>query len=355
MMAPPAIALGVKLKVLAASMDESAAQVIPEVTIGDYRDLATVREFAKDCEVITFDHEQVPTGLIRTLEAEGVQIQPSADALIHAQDKSYLRKVLEPSLSPRWAIASSAKDVQGFGVPLIVKAIRGGYDGRGVWHCLTHDEATQVVAQLGSALLEEVVAFEREVAVLVARSPHGQAAVWAVTETVQEDGMCNETITPAPNLTTELCGRAQQIALEIAGLVNLVGVMAVEMFVIGDQILVNELAMRPHNSGHWTIDGSITSQFEQHLRAILDLPLGATDLLAPFAVMANVVGTEKTDLYRPYLHVFARDPGIKVHQYGKSVTPGRKLGHVTVIGSNVSDLRRRATHAADYISGVIDE
>jgi 5-(carboxyamino)imidazole ribonucleotide synthase len=355
MMAPPAIALGVKLKVLATSMDESAAQVIPWVTIGDYRNLATVREFAKDCEVITFDHEHVPTGLIRTLEAEGVRIRPSADALIHAQDKSYLREALAPYLSPRWAIANSAKDVHDFGTPMIVKAIRGGYDGRGVWHCTTNDEAAQVVAQLGSALLEEVVAFDCEVAVLVARSPHGQAAVWAVTETVQKAGMCNETIAPAPNLTSELCGRAQQIALEIAGLVNLVGVMAVEMFVIGDRVLVNELAMRPHNSGHWTIDGSVTSQFEQHLRAILDLPLGATDLLAPFAVMANIVGTEKSDLYRPYLHVFARDPGVKVHQYRKSVTPGRKLGHVTVIGSNASDLRQRAAHAADYISGVIDE
>lgn len=355
MMAGPAIELGVKLKVLAVSMEEPAAQVIPAVTIGDYRDLATVREFAKDCDVITFDHEHVPTGLIRTLEAEGVRIQPSADALIHAQDKSYLRKTLEQSLSPRWAIATSGKDVHDFGTPLIVKAIRGGYDGRGVWLCPTEGEAAQVVAQLGSALLEEVVAFESEVAVLVARSPHGQACVWAVTETVQKNGMCNETITPAPNLKPELSGRIQQIALEIANLVNLVGVMAVEMFVKGEQILVNELAMRPHNSGHWTIDGSITSQFEQHLRAILDLPLGATDLLAPFAVMANVLGGEKTDLFRPYLHVFARDPEIKVHLYGKSVTPGRKLGHVTVIGIDAADLRQRAAHAADYISGVIDE
>ena len=355
MMASPAIALGVNLKVLANSMDESAAQVIPEVFLGDYQDLATVREFTKSCDVITFDHEHVPTGLIRTLEAENVRMRPSADALIHAQDKSYLRKALEPSLSPRWAIAASAQEVRDFGAPLIVKTIRGGYDGRGVWNCVSVEEAVELVSQLGSVLLEEVVAFECEVSVLVARSPHGQAAVWAVTETVQEGGMCNETITPAPNVTAELCGRAQQIALKIAGLVNLVGVMAVEMFVVGDRVLVNELAMRPHNSGHWTIDGSITSQFEQHLRAILDLPLGATDLLAPFAVMANVIGTEKTDLYRPYLHVFARDPGVKVHQYGKSVRPGRKLGHVTVIGSNASDLRQRAAHAADYISGVIDE
>jgi len=355
MMAAPALALGVNLKVLADAPDDSAAQVITDVTVGDYRDLATVRDFAKSCDVITFDHEHVPTGLIRILESEGVQIRPSADALVHAQDKAYLRSAIDPALSPRWRVASAEDEVRAFGAPVMVKAIRGGYDGRGVWQCDSVEEAIGAVTRLGSALLEEVVNFDYEVSVLVARSPHGQAAAWPVTQTIQQRGMCNETITPAPDISTELSGRAHEIALEIAGLVNLVGVMAVEMFVLGDRVLVNELAMRPHNSGHWTIDGSRTSQFEQHLRAILDLPLGATTMLAPVAVMANVVGTDKNDLYRPYLHVFARDPEVKVHYYGKAARPGRKLGHVTVIGSSASDLRQRAAHAADYISGVIDE
>jgi 5-(carboxyamino)imidazole ribonucleotide synthase len=295
MMAAPAIALGVRLKVLAQSKDDPAAQVIPDVTVGDYQDLATVRAFVRDCDVITFDHVDVPIGLLRTLEAEGVRLSPSTKSIIAGRDS----------------------------------------------------------AMIGSALLEDAVGCE--VALHVARSPHGQAAVWAVTELVTEDGMRKETITPARNLANGVCAQAQRVALEIAGLVTLVGVMTVEMFIVGEQVLIKGLAMGPQNSGYWSIDGSITSVFEQHLRAILDLPLGSTELLAPFAVSADVVGTDKADLYRAYLHVFARDPGVKVHQYREIFRPGRNLGHVTVIGSNASDLRQRAAHAADYISGVIDE
>ena len=296
-MAAPAIALGVKLKVLAASMNESASGVIPDVRIGDYRDLATVREFAEGCDLITFDFAELPIALIRTLlasgVASGVRIQPSADAVANALERSHL--------------------------------------------------------------LENDGTRGRQIAVLVARSPHGQSAVWSLTELVEKDGIRLETITPAPNLTSQIVANAQRIALEMAGAINLVGVMAVEMFLNGDQLLVNKLAMGPHKSGLWTIDGSTTSQFEQHLRAILDLPLGTTDPLAAMAVTVKMFGTDKTDLYRPYLHVFARDPGVKVHQYGQEVRLGSELGHVTVIGSYASDLRQRAAHAADYISGVIDE
>ena len=296
-MAAPAIALGVKLKVLATSMNESASGVIPDVRIGDYRDLATVREFAEGCDLITFDFAELPIALIRTLlasgVASGVRIQPSADAVANALERSNLPE---------------------------------NHGTRG-----------------------------RQIAVLVARSPHGQAAVWSLTELVEKDGIRLETITPAPNLTSQIVANAQRIALEMAGVINLVGVMAVEMFLNGDQLLVNKLAMGPHKSGLWTIDGSTTSQFEQHLRAILDLPLGTTDPLAAMAVTVKMFGTDKTDLYRPYLHVFARDPGVKVHQYGQEVRLGSELGHVTVIGSYASDLRQRAAHAADYISGVIDE
>ena len=296
-MAAPAIALGVKLKVLAASMNESASGVIPDVRIGDYRDLATVREFAEGCDLITFDFSELPIALIRTLLASGVaagvRIQPSADAVANALERSHLLK----------------------------------------------DDGTR----------------GRQIAVLVARSPHGQAAVWSLTELVEKDGIRLETITPAPNLTSQIVANAQRIALEMAGAINLVGVMAVEMFLNEDQLLVNKLALGPHKSGLWTIDGSTTSQFEQHLRAILDLPLGTTDPLAAMAVTVKMFGTDKTDLYRPYLHVFARDPGVKVHQYGQEVRLGSELGHVTIIGSYASDLRQRAAHAADYISGVIDE
>ena len=304
-MAAPAIALGVKLKVLADSVNESASGVIPDVRIGDYRDLATVREFAEGCDLITFDIAEVPIALIRTLLASGlasgpasrlasdIRVQPSADVLANALERS--------------------------------------------------------------PFLENDGTRGRQIAVLVARSPHGQAAVWSLTELVEKDGIRLETITPAPNLTSEIVANAQRIALEMAGVINLVGVMAVEMFLNEDQLLVNKLAMGPHKSGLWTIEGSTTSQFEQHLRAILDLPLGSTDPLAAMAVTVKMFGTDKTDLYRPYLHVFARDPGVKVHQYGQEVRLGSELGHVTVIGSYASDLRQRAAHAADYISGVIDE
>lgn len=300
MMVAPALALGVKLRVLAAVGDDSAAQVIPDVTIGDHRDLATMREFAEHCDVLTFVDEVVSSGMLRTYEAEGLLLRSSADSLIRARDKAYLRDALVP-------------------------------------------------------LLEDDASFDFEIAVLVARSPHSQAAVWAVTEIVREIGSGMTTITPAPDLGGKLSGQAQRIALEVAGLINLVGVMNVEMCVVDGRVVVKQIAMGPHDSGIWTIDGSLTSQFEQHLRAILDLPLGSTDLLAPSVVSASVVGTDKTDLYRPYLHVFARDPGVKVHQNGQVVGTGRKSVHVTVVGSNVSDLRLRAAHAADYISGVIDE
>ena len=205
-------------------------------------------------------------------------------------------------------------------------------------------------------LAEEFVVCRRELAALVARSPSGQAAAWPVVETVQVDGVCREVIAPAPGLDEDLAVAAAGIALRVAGELGVVGVLAVEMFETDDgRVLVNELAMRPHNSGHWTIDGAVTSQFEQHLRAVLDLPLGDPRARAPWSVMVNVLGGAYEDLYRSYLHVMARDPGVKVHLYGKEVRPGRKVGHVTVVGGDLEDCRARARHAADFITGVIDE
>jgi 5-(carboxyamino)imidazole ribonucleotide synthase len=209
--------------------------------------------------------------------------------------------------------------------------------------------------EIPKLLVEELIDFDFEISVMVARSPHGQAATWAPTQTVQNDGICTMTIAPAPDLSEALGQQAQQIALSIAAEIKLVGVMAVEMFVKGDQLFINELAMRPHNSGHWTIDGSVTSQFEQHLRAILDLPLGDTSMIAKYAVMGNVLGGDKQDMYRPYLHLLARTPKLKVHQYRKDVKPGRKIGHVTLLGENLVELTTEVQHAIDYMGGVIDE
>ena len=207
-------------------------------------------------------------------------------------------------------------------------------------------------------LLEEKLNFDYEIAIMVARSPHGQAATWAPTLTVQRDGICTQTVTPIPDLSEELAQQTVQIALRIAQGIDLVGVMAVEIFIVGDHLIINELALRPHNSGHWSIEGSVTSQFEQHLRAVLDLPLGDTSLVAPYAVMGNVIGIETqkdSNLYRPYLHLMARTPALKIHQYMKELRPGRKVGHVTLLGDNLLHLRSEVSHAVDYLSGAIDE
>jgi 5-(carboxyamino)imidazole ribonucleotide synthase len=196
--------------------------------------------------------------------------------------------------------------------------------------------------------------------VLVARSPSGQAAVWPVVETVQTNSICTEVLAPAPDLDNGLAARLAADALRIAGELGVTGVMAVETFETRDAegqptYVVNELAMRPHNSGHWSIDGAVTSQFEQHLRAVLDLPLGDPAPRARWTVMGNVLGGDYPELYPAYRHLLARDPGLKVHLYGKGVRPGRKIGHVNVSGDDLGALRERARHAADYFQGVVTE
>ncbi len=351
MSAAPATALGVDLLLLAQSPNDSGAQVANYV-IGDYRDLAQVREFAQMCDLITFEHELIPISIIRALESEGIKFYPTSESFLFSQDKAAMRERLAKYPAPKWQVVTDASEVTDF--PVIAKAISGGYDGRGVWKVNSTSELTELLAQTPKLLIEELIDFDFEISVMVARSPHGQAATWAPTQTIQSDGICTMTIAPA-QLATELSLNAQEMALNIAADIKLVGVMAVEIFVKGSNLFINELAMRPHNSGHWTIEGSATSQFEQHLRAILDLPLGDTAMVADFAVMGNVLGGEKTDMYRPYLHLMARTPKLKIHQYRKEVKPGRKIGHVTLIGENLVELTSEVQHAIDYMSGVIDE
>lgn len=350
----PAAALGIDLKILAATPSDSAAQYFPTI-VGDFRDFEQLKEFADQCDVITFEHELVPNGHIRRLEELGATVRPSSRALHHAQDKLHMRKSFsEIGLAqPAWKLIRDASEIDNF--PTILKAVSGGYDGRGVRYITSIVEAEAVLADWGQALCEEVIDFDRELAIMVARSPHNQVSTWATTETVQQDGICIETIAPAPNLDESTAFQAQQIALAIAEHIQLVGVMAVELFDVGGKLVINEVALRPHNSGHWTIEGSVTSQFEQHIRAVLDLPLGSTALNAEWAVMANLLGGQSSDLYRPYLHLFARDPNLKVHNYAKEVRPGRKIGHVTAIGDDLLALRDRVKHAVDYISGAVEE
>ena len=347
----PAAALGIDFISLANSADDSAAQSSPHV-VGDFRDLETVRNFAKGCDVVTFEHELIPLSIIKTLENEGVKFLPSSSSFQYSQDKALMREKLAHLPNPKWEVITSPPE---WNYPAIAKAISGGYDGRGVWKVNSKEELAELLKEVPKLLLEELIDFDFEIAVMVARSPHGQAATWAPTRTVQRDGICIETVTPVPEFDEQQSETAQSLALQIAEEIKLVGVMAVEMFVKGNQLFINELALRPHNSGHWTIEGSITSQFEQHLRAILDLPLGDTTMVTKWAVMGNVLGGTKTDMYRPYLHLMARTPALKFHQYRKEVRPGRKIGHVTITGDNLVELRQEVDHALAYMSGEIDE
>ena len=355
MTCPAAAELGIGLRVLAAAPSESAAQVWPDVRLGDYRSLDDLRGFAASCDVLTFDHEHVPGPHLAALEQAGFVIRPGQAALRYTQDKLAMRERLTTLgiRCPRYAPVSDLAGIERFteasGWPVVLKAVSGGYDGKGVWVCASRGEAAEVAGHGLRLLAEEYVAFDRELAALVARSPHRQGAAYPVVQTVQQQGICREVLAPAPGLAPECAEEAQSLALRIASELDVTGLLAVELFDTQDGLLVNELAMRPHNCGHWTIEGATTSQFEQHLRAVLDLPLGAPGMLAPQAVMANVLGGTDPGVYDRYVHVMAADPGIKVHLYGKAVRPGRKIGHVTVLGDDVSGLRDRARRAASFL------
>ena len=357
-----AIALGQSLRVLAAAPGDPAALVCRDVHIGAATDLDAMRAFARGTSAVTFDHEQVPQEHLRALVAEGFTVHPGPDALLHAQDKLVMRRRLAAlgAAIPAFAEVTEPADAERFGAehgwPVVLKAVRGGYDGRGVW--MLDAPAPDLVAELLAAgtplMVEQAVPMRRELAALVARSPYGQAAAWPVVETVQEDGQCVQVLAPAPGLDEGVAVGAQQLALRLAAELGVTGLLAVELFErVDGTLLVNELAMRPHNSGHWTIEGSTTSQFEQHLRAVLDYPLGATTPTAPAVVMANVLGAPEPpamSVDERLHHLFARFPDAKVHLYGKAERPARKVGHVTLLGSDMNDVRRRAALAAAWLS-----
>jgi 5-(carboxyamino)imidazole ribonucleotide synthase len=360
-----AISLGIGFRVLAADAADSAARVCAGTEVGDYRSGSDLMTFAAGCDVVTFDHEHVPGAQLAAMERAGVAIRPGSRALRLTQDKRAMREWLTglgiacPPFAPVASEGEIADFTAAHGWPVVLKAVSGGYDGRGVWVCRAAGEAADVLAHAGQhrldLLAEQYVAFTRELAALVARSPAGQGAAYPVVRTVQRDGICHEVIAPAPGLSPGRRAEAQRLALSIAAELGVTGLLAVELFDTADGLLVNELAMRPHNSGHWTIDGARTSQFEQHLRAVLNLPLGAPGLTGRHAVMVNVLGGDDPDLHDRLTHVMAADPGVKVHLYGKLVRPGRKVGHVTVVGDDIIGLRDRARRAASYLSLGTDE
>jgi 5-(carboxyamino)imidazole ribonucleotide synthase len=356
--------MGIPLRLLAEGPDVSAAQVISDHEVGDYRDLDALTRITAGCEVVTFDHEHVPTQHLESLAADGVACRPGPAALVHAQDKAVMRARLgELDVPcPRNAVVGSVAEVEAFGLPCVLKTTRGGYDGKGVWFVTSAEDCAEPFAVAASAgvqiLAEERVDFRRELSALVVRAPSGQAAAYPVVASLPVDGISKEVVAPAPGLDPVLAGEAQRLALRVAGELDVTGVLAVELFETTDgRILVNELAMRPHNTGHWTQDGAETSQFENHLRAVLDLPLGSPAPRARWTVMVNILGgaQETGRLYDGYRHALARDPHLRVHLYGKDLRPGRKVGHVNAYGDDLADCLERARHAAAWFAGELGD
>ena len=306
MMVAPAAALGINLRLFAQSPEDSGAQICSH-TVGDYKDISAIKDFASTCDVVTLVDELIPLSVVKGLESSGVRVYPPSSALIYSHNREKLREKLSSHASHSWKVATS----------------------------------TEV--------------FESEIVLMVARSPHGQATSWTTTQIVQEAGEIIFSISPAQVVSEELSAEAQRVALNIARELGVVGVMAVEIFVDGENLSISQVAMGPHISGLWTIDGSRTSQFEQHLRAILDLPLGDPSMTSEFAVMGSIAAGDKPDMYRPYLHLMARNPDLKFHQYRKAAIPGATIGHVTAIGTDLQKLCEDVEHARDYMSAAIDE
>lgn len=352
MMIPRAIELGFELRVLAETEGMSAS--LAATAVGDYTDVATVLEFARDVDVITFDHEHVPQHVLAALVEAGVSVHPGPAPLAVAQDKILMRQELTRLglPVPVWASVSTAAELDAFiadnGGRVIVKTPRGGYDGKGVRIVTAASDVADWFEAGDPLLAEELVSFTRELAQLAARRPSGEIALWPLVESIQQDGVCAEVIAPAPSLPAPLAQAAADIASTVAQKLGVTGVLAVELFETTDgTLLINELAMRPHNSGHWTMDGAVTSQFEQHLRAVLDLPLGATAARSPWTVMINVLGGPASGtIAERYPLALANQPAAKFHEYGKAPRPGRKVGHVNVSGDDLDDVMYRARAAA---------
>lgn len=352
--------LNIPLRVLAEAPTESAALISTAVDIGSPDDRSDLERFAGSCDVVTFDHELVDLEVLRTLEAGGHVLRPSADTLAVATDKQRQRDLLGGRGLPLPANrpVASVDDAVAFGAehgwPTVLKAVRGGYDGRGVWTVEDKDAAEDVLEHATSAGLrlfaEPLLALERELAVIVARRPGGDAVTYPVVETIQVDGICHEVLAPA-RLDARLTDEAARLGRAVAEAIDSVGTLAIEMFVVDGELLLNELAARPHNSGHLTIEGSTTSQFENHLRAVADLPLGDTALRTPAAAMVNVIGTPQTGDPTDRLAEALAVPGAHVHLYDKRPRPGRKIGHVTVLGDDLDDVRDRARRAAETLAG----
>lgn len=352
MLLPAASRLALPVVLLAGEHD-AAAPFCADRFDGD-PDAAGLRALAERCDVLTVEHELVDLDAMRTLEAEGHAIRPSAATLAVANDKVEQRRLLEPLGVPvaPWVLTDDLDQIATFaaehGWQLVLKRPTGGYDGRGVFVVDGREEVAAVLDEVGGPMLvEPKLPLQLEVAVLVARRPGGQHVTYPPVRTVQEGAMCREVHSPAA-IDPDLASQARDLAVTVADGIGSVGILAVELFVVDGRLLLNELAARPHNAGHVTIEGSVTDQFENHLRAVADLPLGATEPRGP-AAMVNVVGGRQDP--RERLAEALTHDEVAVHLYGKGHRPGRKLGHVTALGDDLDDAADRARRAADALTG----
>jgi 5-(carboxyamino)imidazole ribonucleotide synthase len=348
--------LGLSLAVLAKHPDDAACAVASEVVLGSPFSGSDLRTLAERCRVLTFDHEQVDLDLVSELVADGVPVRPGPATLELAVDKATMRTTLDRSgvPVPAYSVAepgpAGAESVAAFGSahgwPLVLKSARGGYDGKGVWTVSHPNEAESVRSLVdGRVVVEELLPLDAELAVLVARRPSGEVVAWPAVETAQAGGVCREVLVPG-RLDGEVTARAAELGERVAAIADAVGVMAVELFWSRGRLLVNEVATRPHNSGHWTMEGSVTSQFENHVRAVLDLPLGSPALQHRHVASVNVFGGSNGEDPSSLLARGLSVEGAHVHLYGKQTRPGRKLGHVTVCGVDAEVTRARAWSAA---------
>jgi 5-(carboxyamino)imidazole ribonucleotide synthase len=351
-----AISLGVELRILARSASESAVVAGARALIGD-DSAENLRELADGAAVLTFDHEGFDPEMLAQLKAEGLHMAPSPEAVLYAQDKQYAREKLSPLgfPLPPFAVVDSIEEVDAFaarhGWPVVAKTPRGGYDGGGVFVLEDRAAAADLVAKFSDTLiLEPKLAIRHEFAVLAARSTNGEIAIYPVVETIQKDAICHETLVPAA-LPDEVSAQATEIARKLVTQIDATGIVAVEFFLTDDGVLINELALRPHNSGHWTIEGCVTSQFEQHLRAVLGWPLGSTELRAPAVALANILGP--TSGVDPLERVpdLLTDPDVRLHLYDKAYRPGRKLGHATVLASDIDTARHKTQRTLSLLEG----
>jgi 5-(carboxyamino)imidazole ribonucleotide synthase len=358
MMYQASISLGIPVKLLAADPDDAAARIARDVTIGTPDSLEALRAFARSCDVITFDHELIDPAHLRTLEAEGAVLHPGVRTIAAVVDKREQRRAMEHvgAPTPKYAEVREFGDIAAFaaasGWPVVLKAARGGYDGRGIWIVGDEDEARATVEGLAGRplLVEEFCEIEAEFAVQVARRAGGESVAYPAVDTVQRDGVFRESIAPSM-LPLSLTSQACDIAVAIAADIDCVGMLAVEFFVANGRLLTNELAARPHNTAHYTIEGCVTSQFENHLRAVCDLPLGSTRLTAPAVATVNIFGPpDRTDPADAVAEVLTVDDA-HLHLYAKRARPGRKLGHVTVCAADREDAVARARSAASRITG----